>query len=320
MVYYNVQSIRQPSIFHHRSDHPVAAHQALSAVGLHGLAVRCYSAKGGILGLKSRTIDHVTLVFDPGEQDTADLIGSACAKAVGLIQESWGLKTPEDCRIYVMTSWWGFVFQSAPWHWRILLGATMPLWCFRARRTWPYSAAWTQRYGRRVAIGVKPPHLLEQSDRSIGVRMFVEEKDMKVNVQHVTCHELTHACSAHLKLPAWLNEGIATVTADRFLERPTIRGETLELVRGFLPKGAPPTYRELSRLSGEAIAYHGVRGYWLVRYLEEKHPGFLRHMFSLRRDSRTIEREIAMELGMEAESFWSKIDGVVVGHFGTKMT
>lgn len=270
------------------------------------------------MGLKSRTVSHVTLVFDPGEQDTADLIGGACAKAIRLIQESWGLKTPEDCRIYVMTSWWGFVFQSAPWHWRIWLGATMPLWCFRARRTWSYSAAWTQRYGRGVAIGVKPPRLLEQSDKSIGVHMFVEEKDVKTKVRHITCHELTHACSAHLKLPAWLNEGTATVTVDRFLERRTIREETLELVRGFVPKGAPPTYRELSRMRGETCAYHAVRGYWLVRYLEEKHPGFLRHAFSLRRDSRTIEREIAIELGMEPESFWSEIDGVVVDHFGTK--
>ena len=210
--------------------------------------------------MKLRTIHGVTLAIDPDEQDTVDLIGGACEKAIQLSQEIWGLGPPEDCHIYVMTSWLGFVFQSAPGHWRILLGATMPFWCFRARRTWPYSAAWTQRYGRRVAIGVKPPRLLEQSDRSIGVRMFVEEKDMKVNVQHVTCHELVHACSAHLKLPMWLNEGIATVTVDRFLERPTIRRETLEFMRCFLPKGAPPTYRELSRMGGEAIAYHGMRG------------------------------------------------------------
>ncbi len=142
--------------------------------------------------MKSSVISGVTVVADPAEQNTVDLIGSACAKAIQLSQEMWGLGSPEDCRIYVMTSWLGFVFQSAPWHWRILLGATMPLWCFRARRTWPYSAAWTQRYGKRVAIGVKPPRLLEQSDRSIGVRMFAEEKDMKVNVQHVTCHELVH--------------------------------------------------------------------------------------------------------------------------------
>jgi hypothetical protein len=268
--------------------------------------------------MESRTISGVRVVDRPGEQDSVDLIGAACEQAVPLIQESWGLETPEDCRIYVMTSWLGFVFQSAPWHWRLLLGATMPFWCFRARRTWPYSAAWTQRYGKRAAIGVKPPRLLEQSDRSIGVRMFVEEKDMKVNVQHVTCHELVHACSAYLKLPTWLNEGIATVTVDRFLERPTIREETLEFIGDFLPKGAPPTYRELSRMSGEAIAYHGMRGYWLVRYLEEKHPGFLRRMFSLHRDPRVIEREMMFELGMEPGSFWREIDDVMVGHFERK--
>jgi hypothetical protein len=278
--------------------------------------------------MKSKTISGVTLIVDPAEQDTVDLIGSACARAIQLSQDLWGLGAPEDCRIYVMTSWLGFVFQSAPWHWRILLGATVPFWCFRARRTWPYSAAWTQRYGKRVAIGVKPPRLLEQSDRSIGVRMFVEEKDvrmfveekdMKVNVQHVTCHELVHACSAHLKLPTWLNEGIATVTTDRFLERPTIREETLEFMRGFLPKGAPPTYRELSRMGGEAIAYHGMRGYWLVRYLEEEHPGFLRRMFSLRRDAKAIEQEMMVELGMEPGRFWSEIDDVMIDHFETRL-
>jgi len=269
--------------------------------------------------MKSRTVAGVAVVVNPDEQETVDLIGSACAKAIQLSQELWGLGSPEECRIYVMTSWLGFVFQSAPWPWRILLGATIPFWCFRARRTWPYSAAWTQRYGRRVAIGVKPPRLLEQSDRkyhgSIGVRMFVEEKDMRVNVQHVTCHELTHACSAHLKLPTWLNEGIATVTVDRFLKRPTIREETLAFMRGFLPKGAPPTYRELSRMGGEAIAYHGMRGYWLVRYLEEEHPGFLRRMFSLRRDPKAIEQEMIVELGMEPGRFWGQIDNVVVDHF-----
>jgi len=146
--------------------------------------------------------------------------------------------------------------------------------------------------------------------------MFVEEKDMKVNVQHVTCHELVHACSAHLRLPMWLNEGIATVTVDRFLERPTIRQETLVFMRGFLPKAAPPTYRELSRMGGEAIAYHGMRGYWLVQYLEEKHLGFLRRMFSLRRDAKAIEQEMIVELGMEPGRFWSEIDDVVVDHFG----
>jgi hypothetical protein len=169
-----------------------------------------------------------------------------------------------------------------------------------------------------VAIGVKPPRLLAKSDRSIGVRVFVEEKDMKVNVQHITCHELVHACSAHLRLSTWLNEGIATVTVDRFLGRPTIRQETLEFVGSFVPKAAPPTYRELSYMGEEAIAYHGMRGYWLVKYLEEIRPGFLKSMFSFRQDARTIERGIATELGMGLDNFWKDIDGVIVGHFERK--
>ena len=270
--------------------------------------------------MKSRAIGGILLVYAPEEQETADLIEGVCERAIQLARENWELDPSEDCRIYVMTSWSGFVFQSAPWSWRVLLGATLPFWCFRARRTWPYSAAWTQRYGRRVAIGVKSPRLLAQSDRSIGVRMFVEEKDVKVNVQHVTCHELVHACSAHLKLPTWLNEGIAIVTVDRFLGKPTIRRETLAFVRDFQPKGAPPTYRELSRMDGEAIAYHGVRGYWLVRHLEENRPGFLRRMFSLGQDGRVIEQEMIAELGMEPESFWSEIDGVIAGGLNVPRT
>jgi hypothetical protein len=116
-------------------------------------------------------------------------------------------------------------------------------------------------------------------------------------------------------LPAWLNEGIAIVTVDHFAGKPTIRRETLGFVKGFVPKGTPPTYRELSRLGGEAIAYHSVRGYWLVRYLEEERPGFLRRLFSLAQDARVMERETVAELGMELEGFWSGIDGVMAGHF-----
>jgi hypothetical protein len=269
--------------------------------------------------VKSQQIENLVLVYPPVEQETADLIAAACEKAIALAGETWGLGPPEGCRIYVMTSWLGFIFQSAPWPWRILLGATLPFWGFRARRTWPYSAAWTQRYGKRVAIGVKPPRMLAESDPKhrdrLGFRMFVEEKDMGVNVQQVTCHELVHACSAHLELPTWLNEGIATVTSDRFLDRPTIKRETLTYMRTFAPKAPPLSYRDLSRRGVEAIAYHGIRGYWLTRYLEETHPGFLRDLFSRHRDVGTMEREIISELEMEPERFWHDIDEVVADHF-----
>jgi hypothetical protein len=260
-------------------------------------------------------VGKLTVVFDPDEKETADLIAAACERAIGLCEESWGLGAPEECRIYVMTSWFPFFFRSSPWSWKLMLGATIPLWAPRARRTWPIAAAWTQRYGKRVAIGVKPPRLLEESDRSHGVRMFVQEFDMEKNVQQVTCHELVHACSAHLKLPAWLNEGIATVTADWFMGRPTVREDTLELVKAYAPKAPPPSYRELSRIGGESFVYHAVRGYWVTRLLEEEHPGFLKELFAAVRAPQEIEREAARQLGLDPESFWREIDDLVIARF-----
>lgn len=265
--------------------------------------------------MEKRKSGTLMLVYAPGEEETAGLIHSACDQAIKLIRETWGLDPPDDCRIYVMTSWLGFIARSAPWPWKVLLGVTFPFWSFRARRTWRYSAAWTQRYGSRIAIGVKPPRLIESSQKSSGISLFVEEKDSRVKVQHVTCHELVHACSASLALPMWLNEGIAAVTVDRFLGKQTLRQESLAMVRDFLPKAIPPTYRSLSRMGLEAIAYHAARAYWLVRYLEEEHPGLLTKMFSLPINSKTIEREIVAASGMEPGSFWMQIDAVIANYF-----
>lgn len=260
--------------------------------------------------MTTETVHGVRVIFDPAESETGGWVVDACARALPLIQELWGLQPPADCRVYVMTSWLTFFFQSAPWSWRVMLAATVPFWAPRARRTWPYSAGWTQYYGRRVAIGVKPPWLLEQSDKSVGVHMFVEEPVTRTKIEHLVCHELTHACAAHLRLPPWLNEGLATVTVDRFLGKQTIRQDTLELLRDFQPKAAPPSYREMSRMGGSTLAYHAVRGYWLVCYLEDRFPGLVRRVLALNPTAR--EREIALELGLKPQSFWREIDNVLL--------
>jgi len=224
--------------------------------------------------MQIETTDGIKLVYKSDEAETAGWITGTIADAIRQAQDLWGLAPPQDCWVYVMTSPVGFVFQSAPWVYRLGLGLTIPFWLGRIQRAWPISAAWTQRYGQRVAIGVKPARLLEPDERAleirqrIGGRMYVEENDPWLKVRQVTCHELVHACSTRLNLPPWLNEGIATVTVDRLLGKPTIRHETLTYMRNYEPKGPPPSYRDLARMDGEAIVYHGVRGYWLVRYLE----------------------------------------------------
>ena len=257
-------------------------------------------------------VGTLRIEYAPEDGSTAGVMAEACDEALRLVKASWGLDPPADCRLYVMTSWRGFIFRSAPWPWKVALALYYPLWSGRARRMWSISAGWTQRYGRRTAIGIKPPRLLDVSDKSVGVHMFVEEKDPIAKIRHLACHELTHAASAHLRLPAWLNEGLATVTVDRFLGKVTIRQESLNLLQRVQPKAPPPSYRTLHRFRGETLAYHAVRGYWIVRLLEETNPGWMQELLSLRRASQEIERRLAEAVHLPPGRLWTEIDDLVV--------
>lgn len=255
------------------------------------------------------------IAFDPQDQETAAWIGEAAGEALTLIETTWGLPPPADCRFWIMTGPLRFYFRSAPWAWKVLLALGYPLWAARARRTWGYSAAWTQHYGRRSAIGIKPPRLWAHSDRTIGKRIYVEESDPRLKVRHLTCHELVQACTSQMALPAWMNEGLATLTVEKFMRSPVIRADTLDLLREVEIKGPPPGYRQMARLSKEEIAYQAVRSHWLVRYLEETRPGFVQRTIAARGQILAFDEAAARALGMAPERFWEEIDGVLIAYF-----
>ena len=181
--------------------------------------------------MEKMPVDGLTIFFPAEERSAAELVRQACEKSISLIRTSWGLETPEDVRVYVLTaSWLRATFHSAPWRWRPLMVLSLPVWYPRGRRLWRVAGGWQQSYGRRCAVCVKTPRLLAQEDSSIGDRIFISEAEMTAKVQQITCHELTHAFTAHLKLPAWLNEGLAMVTAERFAGKPMVRRDSLVLL------------------------------------------------------------------------------------------
>ena len=160
-------------------------------------------------------------------------------------------------------------------------------------------------------VGVKPPRLIQTSDTSLGVRIFVPELDMSRKAQQITCHELTHAATAHLKLPAWLNEGLAMLTVDRFVGQPTVKAETVTALAH-----APDTPRSRRYPQNpDALVYLYVRGYWLTRYFEETQPGMLKGLLVQRHLNAELEARIATAYGMEPAAFWQSLDKMVAAHF-----
>jgi hypothetical protein len=266
--------------------------------------------------MESRSIDGLTLYFDAGEQEAAALIGQACAKSTQIIRKSWGLETPADCRVYVMTSWPQFLFHSAPWHWRILLVLSVPLWFGKVNRLWRLAGGWQQQYGRRRAVGVKPPRIRQLADTSIGERIFVQDDSIEEKVRQATCHELTHAFTAHLRLPMWLNEGLAMVTVDRFAGKPTVQRETVRALKAASQGVASQGYRRVQRADADTMIYHIVRGYWLTRYIEDTRPDLLRGLLQQRQPQKALEGKVAAAYDMEMARFWSSIDSIATSHFG----
>jgi hypothetical protein len=266
--------------------------------------------------VKTKQINSLTLFFDPREKEAAELIGQACEQSVEVIYECWGLDTPEDCRVYVMSSWVRFLFHAPPWPWRILVAVTLPLWYFRARKLWALAGGWHQQFGERRAVGVKPPRLLKAADTSIGERIFVKEDDVDERVRRHTCHELTHAFTSHLGLPMWLNEGLAMVTVDKFAGKQTIKPETVQALAQPPQDTSPGRYRQLrGKAMDDLVFYHCIRGYWLTRYLEDTRPVLLRDLLRQKHAHGVLEDQVAAAYGMELSEFWKRIDSTLASYF-----
>jgi hypothetical protein len=256
--------------------------------------------------MESRQIHSLALYFDVEEAAAAELIGGACARSLELIRDLWELEAPAECRVYVMTSWSRFLFHAAPWPWRIYLALTLPLRYAGIQKVWRMAGGWALRYGRRHAIGIKPPRLLREVDPGLQERIFVR-REVNDWVRHNTCHELVHACSDHLRLPTWLHEGLAMVTVDGLAGAPTVKAETLQAL------AIAPSDPRASDLEG--LVYLAVRGYWVTRYLAEARPALLKQQLAQRQLPGALEDALADGLGLEPEAFRRQIDSTVLSYF-----
>lgn len=265
--------------------------------------------------MNKETIAGLCLYYDAAQGEAAQLIGTACERSAQLLHQHWGLATPADCRVYVMTSWRRFLFHSAPWSWKVYLALTLPFVARRARQIWPYVGGWALQYGARRVVGVKPPELIETSDRGLGEKIFIQNRDRDEIVQTVTCHELVHAFTFHLKLPNWLHEGLATLAMEYFLERRIVRGETLQ-IPGLIP--AAQIGKPAGRLrvdDPQALIAQYALGYWVTRYIDETQPELLKGVLRTRLEHTTLEERVASAYGKDLDSFWKDINCELISWF-----
>jgi len=269
--------------------------------------------------MESIPANGLRLYYHSQDRQVVELLRRTSLGCIELIHKCWGLTPPADCRVYLMDSWTGFIFHSAPWNWRILLVLTLPLWGLYARRLWHSAGGWVQGYGNRVAVGVKHPvALLRGEEPSPGERFFRKEVNVERKFQHIVCHELTHACTWRLRLPAWLNEGLSMATVDRYCGEPTLGLETLEILENPPPERSGRRSRRLDLDDEDRLVYIYVRSYWITRYLEAAHPGLIKCLLAEDQPRQDWDGKIGAAMGIASGDLWSQIDTVVVSYFQEK--
>lgn len=252
------------------------------------------------------------LYFEEQDRGEAEQACRALELALSYNRRRWGLQPPQDLHMVIMTGWWSYILAAAPLASKVFLTLVYPLWVRRVRRTWKFAGGWQNRYGRRFAVGIKPPRLLAIADRSMGRRVYVDVPDLGEKMRHTIYHEVTHACAAHLRLPAWLNEGLAMLTVDGIVGWRTVQSATLET----LDSGAAVTRgRHMARLDPDTVVALYTRGYWICRYYEETHAGLLGGLLKRPLGRVEIESRLAGAVGLPRERFWAEIDRVVRDHF-----
>lgn len=256
--------------------------------------------------MKNVIVDNIKILFNDEGKSAVDLFADACTRISPLIYEIWDLKTPSNCKIYIMTSWQSFLFHSASFPRKLFYVLTILLWYVRINREWPRIIGWT--LPPHPTSGVKTPALIKLSDRKLGEKIFIQETNLDKIVQSAICHELVHAFSVHLKLPLWLNEGIAMYTVDKFIEKTTVKAETIKFLETYPHKHRPTNYRKLMRLDADSIVYNYVRSYWLTRYLEHNYPGFIKSLLVKHQSNRKIEKQLSVKTGIPLKEFWNEID------------
>ncbi|MEE8331965.1 MAG: hypothetical protein V3R84_09350 [Acidimicrobiia bacterium] len=258
------------------------------------------------------TVDGFKLVYAPAEEAGAEVIRGAIEESVPVIRELWPFRPPRRAKVVVWTDWMDGYREGLPRVQRLLF----PL--FRKRiagygdRLWKLVGGITLR-SQPPAVLIKPPRLLKDADIRIGEKLFVHLDDINDRVRSITCHELVHAYATVRPLPAWLNEGIAMLTVDRFFGFDTVKPQTIELLGATT---APVRlYRRLPRLTDSELVKFYARGYWLTRYLREQHPDELQRILSQKLAIGLGDGRLAKILGVKKTELWEQFDGIVWDHY-----
>ena len=212
----------------------------------------------------------IPIVFQAGCEHPARVIAQAVEKTAGVLSRLWNLSVPSRTTVHVLLDGPQFVEDTAPKRWKAALRFTRPLWRSRVEQVFSVAGGWTLPWKEAPAVGVKPPELLSEAQSGLGKELFVAPRSPEDHLVQITAHELTHACTASLRLPQWHNEGLAMRAVDHVVGFQTVLETSKDWIAEDPSVFESRRFRSQARKEPRELLRLYATGYWAVRHWEDQ--------------------------------------------------
>jgi hypothetical protein len=108
------------------------------------------------------------------------------------------------------------------------------------------------------------------------------------------------------------------LSVDRYLEYPSVKPDTLEILENRQNDEHPGGYRNLKVSDPNELIYFYARSYWMTRYIEETRPGLLKSLFDKRYRHKELESRLAAAYHLDYGEFWKTANQEAVKRFNRR--
>ena len=240
-----------------------------------------------------------------------EIIKNNYEKVVNLIEKLWDIDSKRPTiNIYIFISDFKYILCASNWFFIILrFTILLPHWLLRGRKRWKKWRGVSGFQKKEPSILIKPmEHYNYYTNKNFFkyTNLYLDNKKEKI-FKSTFCHEIFQVYTHDLKLPAWLKQGLAIITEEYFLDKKMILSKSINLLKE----------KHLDELDEKYSTYILIKGYWTVRYLEEKYPDFLKKTIKKYREEEIV-KEIGKKLGLNInnkDELWEQIDDLLYDHY-----
>ena len=273
--------------------------------------------------VKSMAVKGLEIFCEKSDEDSIGIVENAYVCTAEVMEECWGLDYKDIVPFYISRQCPEIkgVFDGVRWcncvklFYQFLFVTPFRI-IFFLRMLIQSSAMVLQSRDNRPLVWVKPWDEIESGQVLFTASFFNGDFSKRErNIEYITCHEIAHVFFDHLKLPRWLNEGLAMIMVDRYYKIDVVKEQSIGLLRVLYERSASKIRKNEAR---NYFSNFHIPWYWVTRFIVEEYPELIEDFMKNKQSSIEIEKKIADILGIKRKIFWKEISQLVHWHYSRK--